>query len=229
MYGRVASGSMSLKEYESWKQYLEAMKGKVNNGEIPPEDLTAFVNYSRTMDITRSNPVSEVPKREPERSQGRVVKPFVPERISRSDLERKPEEPQPEPVEIPRPQPRREGFFTSPSVERQRQGKPPVSHIIRAGEPRDYQPQPAFVPEYPLGAQEPAFAPETRSLLVPRHRSGLISSIMRMFRAFRTFRALRMLRVYTERTEAVKGAGLHTVCRTSAQRGAGDPPHRKSS
>lgn len=162
MYGRVASGSMSLKEYESWKQYLEAMKGKVNNGEIPPEDLTAFVNYSRTMDITRSNPVSEVPKREPERSQGRVVKPFVPERISRSDLERKPEEPQPEPVEIPRPQPRREGFFTSPSVERQRQGKPPVSHIIRAGEPRDYQPQPAFVPEYPLGAQEPAFAPETR-------------------------------------------------------------------
>lgn len=84
---------MSLKEYESWKQYLEAMKGKVNNGEIPPEDLTAFVNYSRTMDITRSNPVSEVPKREPERSQGRVVKPFVPERISRSDLERKPEEP----------------------------------------------------------------------------------------------------------------------------------------
>lgn len=93
MYGRVASGSMSLKEYESWKQYLEAMKGKVNNGEIPPEDLTAFVNYSRTMDITRSNPVSEVPKREPERSQGRVVKPFVPERISRSDLERKPEEP----------------------------------------------------------------------------------------------------------------------------------------
>lgn len=65
-------------------------------------------------------------------------------------------------MEIPRPQPRREGFFTSPSVERQRQGKPPVSHIIRAGEPRDYQPQPAFVPEYPQGAQEPAFAPETR-------------------------------------------------------------------
>jgi len=92
MYGRVASGSMSLKEYESWKQYLEAMKGKVNNGEIPPEDLTAFVNYSRTMDITRSNPVSEVPKREPERSQGRVVKPFVPERISRSDLARKAED-----------------------------------------------------------------------------------------------------------------------------------------
>lgn len=149
MYSRVASGAMSLKEYESWKLYLEAMKGKVNNGEIPPEDLTAFINYSRTMDITRSNPVSEVRKKEPERSQGRVVKPFVPERISRSDIERQPEEKLPEPVEVPRPQPRREGFFTSPSVERQRQGKAPVSHIIRGGEPRGYQPQAAFTPEQP--------------------------------------------------------------------------------
>lgn len=147
MYGRVSSGSMSLKEYESWKLYLEAMKGKVNNGEISPDDLTAFINYSRTMDITRSKPVSQVRKPEPERPQGRVVKPFVPERISRSDIERQPEEKPPEPVEIPAPQPRREGgFFTSPSVERQRQVKAPVSHIIRAGEQLNYQAPPAFVP-----------------------------------------------------------------------------------
>lgn len=154
MYDRVSSGEMSLKEYESWKLYLEAMKGKVNNGEISPDDLTAFINYSRTMDITRSNPVSQVRKPEPERPQGRVVKPFVPERISRSDMERKPEENPPETVEIPAPQPRREGgFFTSPSVERQRQVKAPVSHIIRAGEPRNYQAPPAFVPGAGQGSQ----------------------------------------------------------------------------
>lgn len=157
IYARVSSGTMSLKEYESWKLYLEAMKGKVNNGEISPDDLTAFINYSRTMDITRSNPVSQVRKPEPERPQGRVVKPFVPERISRSDMERQPEEKRPEPVEEPVPQPRREGgFFTSPSVERQRQGKAPVSHIIRAGEQRNYQAPPAFVPGAVQGAQVPA-------------------------------------------------------------------------
>lgn len=178
IYSRVSSGTMSLKEYESWKLYLEAMKGKVNNGEITPEDLTAFLNYSRTMDITRSNPVSEVRKKEPEHPQERVVKPFVPERISRSEMERKPEQ-KPEPVEVPRPQPRRDGgFFTSPSVERQRQGKAEVSHIIR-GEQSNSRPQPAFIPEFAGNAaenienaaptREQGFTPFTEE----RYRSGL--------------------------------------------------------
>ena len=147
MYSRVSSGAMSLKEYESWKLYLEAMKGKVNNGEIQPEDLSAFINYSRTMDITRSNPVSEVRRKEPEIQQGRVVKPFVPERISRSEVDKPPVKEQPEQAEAPRPQPRREGFFTSPSVERQRSQGKSVSHIIRGGEPRNAEPQ--FIPEPP--------------------------------------------------------------------------------
>ena len=147
MYSRVSSGAMSLKEYESWKLYLEAMKGKVNNGEIQPEDLTAFINYSRTMDITRSNPVSEVRRKEPEIQQGRVVKPFVPERISRSEVGKPPVKEQPEQAEAPRPQPRREGFFTSPSVDRQRSQGKSVSHIIRGGEPRNAEPQ--FIPEPP--------------------------------------------------------------------------------
>ena len=147
MYSRVSSGAMSLKEYESWKLYLEAMKGKVNNGEIQPEDLTAFINYSRTMDITRSNPVSEVRRKEPEIQQGRVVKPFVPERISRSEVGKPPVKEQPEQAEVPRPQPRREGFFTSPSVDRQRSQGKSVSHIIRGGEPRNAEPQ--FIPEPP--------------------------------------------------------------------------------
>ncbi len=147
MYSRVSSGAMSLKEYESWKLYLEAMKGKVNNGEIQPEDLTAFINYSRTMDITQSNPVSEVRRKEPEIQQGRVVKPFVPERISRSEVDKPPVKEQPEQAVAPRPQPRREGFFTSPSVERQRSQGKSVSHIIRSGEPRNAEPQ--FIPEPP--------------------------------------------------------------------------------
>lgn len=143
MYSRVTSGSMSLKEYESWKLYLEAMKGKVQNGEIQAEDLEAFIEYSKSLDISRSNPVVEVRKKEPERRQERVVKPFVPERISRSDMERKPEKPAEEPEELPRPQPRREGFFTSPSVERQKsQSRAPISHIIRGGEQRQGSVQP---------------------------------------------------------------------------------------
>ena len=141
MYGRVTDGSMSLKEYESWRIYLEAMKTKVNNGEIQPDDLTAFIAYSRTMDISRSNPVVEVKKPVAEVHE-RVVKPFVPERISRSDIGRQPE-PVPEPEPVQEPVQRREGFFTSPSVERQKSQARPVSHIIRGeqafAETRPYQ------------------------------------------------------------------------------------------
>ncbi len=153
MYSRVTSGSMSVKEYEGWKLYLEAMKEKVNNGEIQPDDLSSFISYSKTMDISRSNPVVEVRKKEPERPQERVVKPFVPERISRSDLEKKPAEAVKEPEAAPvQTKQRREGFFTSPSVERQKsQGRGTVSHIIRGGEPRGAEPQPF---NRPLSRQE---------------------------------------------------------------------------
>lgn len=128
MYARTTAGSLSIKEYESWRLYLEAMKAKVNNGEIQPDDLRAFISYSRSMDISRSNPVVEVRKPVSEPHE-RVVKPFVPERISRSDIG-KPAVQQEEPEPVPEPQPRREGFFTSPSVERQKSRT--VSHVIRA-------------------------------------------------------------------------------------------------
>lgn len=143
MYDRVTTGTLSLKEYEGWRLYLEAMKGKVNNGEIQPDDLTAFIAYSRSMDISRSNPVVEVRKPEPEHHE-RVVKPFVPERISRSDIG-KLTEPAEEPVAVQEPPQRREGFFTSPSVERQKSQGRAVSHIIRADSPR-VEPQPYQMP-----------------------------------------------------------------------------------
>lgn len=143
MYDRVTAGTLSLKEYEGWRLYLEAMKGKVNNGEIQPDDLTAFIAYSRSMDISRSNPVVEVRKPEPEHHE-RVVKPFVPERISRSDIGKLPE-PAEEPVAVQEPPQRREGFFTSPSVERQKSQGRAVSHIIRADSPR-VDPQPYQMP-----------------------------------------------------------------------------------
>ena len=143
MYDRVTTGTLSLKEYEGWRLYLEAMKGKVNNGEIQPDDLTAFIAYSRSMDISRSNPVVEVRKPEPEHHE-RVVKPFVPERISRSDIGKLPE-PAEEPVAVQEPPQRREGFFTSPSVERQKSQGRAVSHIIRADRPR-VDPQPYQMP-----------------------------------------------------------------------------------
>lgn len=143
MYDRVTTGTLSLKEYEGWRLYLEAMKGKVNNGEIQPDDLTAFIAYSRSMDISRSNPVVEVRKPEPEHHE-RVVKPFVPERISRSDIGKLPE-PTEEPVAVQEAPQRREGFFTSPSVERQKSQGRAVSHIIRADRPR-VDPQPYQMP-----------------------------------------------------------------------------------
>ena len=143
MYDRVTAGTLSLKEYEGWRLYLEAMKGKVNNGEIQPDDLNAFIAYSRSMDISRSNPVVEVRKPEPEHHE-RVVKPFVPERISRSDIGKLPE-PAEEPVAVQEPPQRREGFFTSPSVERQKSQGRAVSHIIRADSPRA-EPQPYQMP-----------------------------------------------------------------------------------
>lgn len=152
MFGRISDGKMTLKEYESWKHYLDAMKEKVINGEIQTEDLSAFIDYSHSMDITKSNPVSEVkhiPQPEVERVGDRVIKPFIPERINRSDLEAsKKLKPAPAPAEeIPTPAPQQAvPARTSAPV----QGKPPaqpvlserppqrqpMSHIIRGGEVR---------------------------------------------------------------------------------------------
>ena len=179
MYDRVTAGTLSLKEYEGWRLYLEAMKGKVNNGEIQPDDLTAFIAYSRSMDISRSNPVVEVRKPEPEHHE-RVVKPFVPERISRSDIGKLPE-PAEEPVAVQEAPQRREGFFTSPSVERQKSQGRAVSHIIRADRPR-VDPQPYQMPlsENPSERGFSAFSERPE----PAHREVVESAPERGFSAF---------------------------------------------
>lgn len=131
VYSRVDK-TMSVREYDSWHLYLEAMIAKVKKGEISPSELDSFLDYSLEVDISKSRPIVEVPKREPEPSHERVVKPFVPERISRSEISA----PAPEPVfeERPTAQPPKEGFFTSPSVQRQKNERPQISHIIRNGE-----------------------------------------------------------------------------------------------
>lgn len=128
MYSRV-DVSISVKEYEYWHTYMEAMKGKVNSGEITPEELEDFLDYSLAVDISKSHPIVQVEK-PAETPRERVVKPFVPERISRSELAPKQPEPEPEP-EPPHP----EGFFTSPLVQRRKDSRP-ISHIIRNGESR---------------------------------------------------------------------------------------------
>lgn len=132
MYERV-DVSMSLAEYESWKTYLDALKGKVDNGEIPAEELKQFIEYSKSLDLTKSKPVVIKPKAEVERPRERVIKPFVPERIQRSDIAAPKKEREEDPEELAA---RREGFFTSPSVQRQKNERAPISHIIRAGERR---------------------------------------------------------------------------------------------
>lgn len=131
IYSRVDK-TMSVKEYDYWHNYLEAMKKKVDNGEITPEELEDFLRYSLEVDITRSHPIVEVPKKEPEEPKKGVVRPFIPERISRSDIKQpavSAEEPE-EDIAL------REGFFTSPTKERRRNERPQISHIIRGGESR---------------------------------------------------------------------------------------------
>lgn len=132
IYARVGT-SMSTKEYENWHSYMSAMRVKVDSGEISPEELNSFLDYSLNVDISRSKPIVEVPKREERPSRERVVKPFVPERISRSEIApQKPEPKKPkEEEELPK-----DGFFTSPTVFRRKNEGQQISHIIRAGEPR---------------------------------------------------------------------------------------------
>lgn len=128
MYQRVDK-TMSVKEYDYWRNYLAAMKQKVDNGEITPGELEDFLDYSLEVDITRSHPIVEVPKKEPEPPKKGVVKPFVPERISRSDIKQSIPETDPEEERA-----LKEGFFTSPSKQRRKNEQPQISHIIRGGE-----------------------------------------------------------------------------------------------
>ena len=156
IYSRVGT-SMSTKEYENWYSYMSAMKAKVDTGEISPEELNSFLDYSLSVDISRSKPIVEVPKREERPSRERVVKPFVPERISRSELA--PPKPEPKKPEEEEELPK-DGFFTSPTVFRRKNEGQQISHIIRGGEPRgesytrnpnprDFQPfsQPSYSPQ----------------------------------------------------------------------------------
>ncbi|MBD5383818.1 MAG: hypothetical protein HDR72_02310 [Ruminococcaceae bacterium] len=161
MYQRVDK-TMSVKEYDYWRNYLAAMKKKVDNGEITPDELEDFLNYSLEVDITRSHPIVEVPKKEPEPPKKGVVKPFVPERISRSDIPQTISEPDPEEEKA-----LKEGFFTSPSKQRRKSEQPQISHIIRGGEslgeshskPDPAGFQPFGSPRTPEPVQQPAPEP----------------------------------------------------------------------
>lgn len=173
VYSRVDK-TMSVKEYDSWHLYLQAMINKVKNGEILPSELESFLDYSLEVDISKSRPIVEVAKKEPEPSKERVVKPFVPERISRSDISFSAAEPEPEEEpELPRRTPPKEGgFFTSPNFQRQKSERAPISHIIRngesMGESRTPKPDPAGFT--PFGAPEPTESfsqPQTAPTAVP--------------------------------------------------------------
>ncbi len=153
MYSRVDE-TMTLKEYESWKIYLDALHGKVENGEIPAEELESFIGYSSSLDISRSNPVREVPKREaePVRERERVVKPFVPERIDRSELMSPPPQKLTFEEEYTEPVSRSKSFFTSPTVERQKSKDSSVTRIIRAEQQTEPRQSGGFTP---FGQTEP--------------------------------------------------------------------------
>ena len=131
VYARVGD-SVSLHEYESWYAYLQAMKGKVSAGEITAAELDDFLNYSLSVDISKSRPIESVEKPRPTKE--RVVKPFMPERIYRSEIQKPVSEPENDEEEQ---HSGKDGFFTSPTVQRQKNKRTRISHIIRGGEPRN--------------------------------------------------------------------------------------------
>ena len=162
---------MSLSEYQKWKAYLEAMRRKVENAEIPAEELEAFINYSKTLDLSRSHPVEEVPKK-PQETGERVVRPFVPERVYRKDIE----QPQKPLEDHEEERAKREGFFTSPIVQRQKNERGPIAHIIRAGEQRGGEAHPAntFMPFGERPPAEPRNAyPQRENVRDPALQAGL--------------------------------------------------------
>lgn len=167
MYQRVDK-TMSVKEYDYWHNYLTAMKQKVDNGEIAPEELENFLNYSLEVDITRSHPIVEVPKKEPEPPKKGVVKPFVPERISRSDIKQNISQ-----VDSEEERVLKEGFFTSPSKERRKNEQPRISHIIRGGESSESHGKPDPAGFQPFGS--PVIQPQTRSVSQSAAQSQSIS------------------------------------------------------
>lgn len=180
MYSRV-DVSMTLSEYESWKVYLDALYEKADKGEIPVEELESFISYSHSLDISRSNPVRVVAKRADRPSKERVVKPFIPKRIDRSELDAQ-EKPKPvadvEEEREDEPAGAHKAFFTSPSVQQRRQNSQrdtSVTRLIRAEEtntPRANtftpfghtpvaEPQPLYErPITPVFDEAPQFAPE---------------------------------------------------------------------
>ncbi len=165
VYSRVDK-IMSMKEYEYWYSYLQAMVEKVGNGEIAPSELENFLNYSLEVDITKSHPIEDVPRREREYPKERVVKPFIPERISRAELsEPKPEEPR----EEPRRRDPKDGFFTSPTVQQRKSERPQVTHIIRNGESLGARPEGSGFTPF-VGAQTPAPAPAAPERTVPERQ-----------------------------------------------------------
>lgn len=149
VYSRVDK-IMSMKEYEYWYSYLQAMVEKVGNGEIAPSELENFLNYSLEVDITKSHPIEDVPRREREYTRERVVKPFIPERISRAEMSPKPEET----PEEPRRRDPKDGFFTSPTVQQRKNERPQVTHIIRNGESLGARPDSSGFTPF-VGAQTP--------------------------------------------------------------------------
>lgn len=204
MYSRV-DASMTLSEYESWKVYLDSLYEKVDNGEIPVEELEAFITYSHSLDISRSNPVRVVAKKADRPTRERVVKPFVPKRIDRSELDAqvKPKQPEEEgfdPTEdITASQ--RKAFFTSPSVQQHKQApqreNTQVTRIIRAEDayaPRsntftpfgqtqpEPQPQPIYdrpvTPVFEAAFPAPAPQPEPEPVPVPEINMDRVSELL---------------------------------------------------
>lgn len=169
IYSRVGT-TMSTKEYENWYTYMSAMKGKVDTGEISAEELNSFLDYSLNVDISRSKPIVEVPKREERPSRERVVKPFVPERISRSELT--PPKPEPKKPEEEEELPK-DGFFTSPTVFRRKNEGQQISHIIRGGEPRgeSYTRNPNPRDFQPFAGSQQTEFPERRNVEENRMRA----------------------------------------------------------
>ncbi len=206
MYSRV-DVSMTLSEYESWKVYLDSLYDKVDKGEIPVEELEDFISYSHSLDISRSNPVRVVAKKADRPTRERVVKPFVPKRIDRSELDaqvkpKQTEEEEFEPAEELNSS-QRKAFFTSPSVQQRKQTSQrentQVTRIIRAEEayaPRsntftpfgspqpEPQPQPIYdrpvTPVFETAFPEAAPQPEPTPEINMDRVSELLGQLMEM-------------------------------------------------
>ncbi len=234
MYSRVDK-TMSAHEYNSWYTYLEAMKQKIENGEISSSELESFLDYSLEVDISKSKPIVEVAKKEPEAPKERVVKPFIPERISRSEIKQFESPDEPEEPAKPASKPSREGFFTSPSVQRQKNERPQISHIIRNGESlgknNPSMPDPAGFK--PFESQFRAVQPANREQPVPqpvpqpevKQRPDAYENFKRLEERLEAERRLREERSsFKPIAEGDRGEFVEDFPRTSPRR---EPPRRE--